>query len=192
MLKNLKVGKYRAVCDSLLKWKYVKRDCSVRSNGCYGVWTRQLERHAKCIERSDVDYVLPKYWREIIIVFSLFYGHIFGCTQLQNWSAKDADQKCQSQIQEIERKNLKALAEKQNQINKVSADYEQVKAEQNTKVEYIEREVQKIVERPVYKSSCIDDDGCTKSTILSKPVIPANLIQPCSNLNEIQVQLAKI
>ncbi|WP_424913271.1 Rz1-like lysis system protein LysC [Acinetobacter baumannii] len=25
--------------------------------------------------------------------------------------------------------------------------------------------------------------GCTKSTILSKPVIPANLIQPCSNLN---------
>ncbi|WP_444978678.1 Rz1-like lysis system protein LysC [Acinetobacter seifertii] len=28
--------------------------------------------------------------------------------------------------------------------------------------------------------------GCNKSTILSKPVIPANLIQPCSNLNEIE------
>lgn len=27
--------------------------------------------------------------------------------------------------------------------------------------------------------------GCTRSTILSKPVIPANLIQPCSNLNEL-------
>ncbi|HCA5186191.1 TPA: lysozyme [Acinetobacter baumannii] len=50
MLKNLKLGKYKAACDSLLKWKYVaKRDCSIRSNGCYGVWTRQLERHAKCI-----------------------------------------------------------------------------------------------------------------------------------------------
>ncbi|PRO14514.1 lysozyme, partial [Acinetobacter baumannii] len=23
--------------------------CSIRKNGCYGVWTRQLERHAKCI-----------------------------------------------------------------------------------------------------------------------------------------------
>ncbi|EJD6058814.1 lysozyme, partial [Acinetobacter baumannii] len=22
---------------------------SIRKNGCYGVWTRQLERHAKCI-----------------------------------------------------------------------------------------------------------------------------------------------
>ncbi|MGQ1548648.1 glycoside hydrolase family protein [Acinetobacter baumannii] len=50
MLKNLKVGKYKAACDSLLKYKYVaKRDCSIRSNGCYGVWTRQVERHAKCI-----------------------------------------------------------------------------------------------------------------------------------------------
>ena len=92
-----------------------------------------------------------------LLCFSLFIGHIFGCTH-KTGQLKDADQKCQSQIQEIERKNLKALAEKQNQINKVSADYEQVKAEQNTKVEYIEREVQKIVERPVYKSSCIDDD----------------------------------
>nr|WP_254799136.1 hypothetical protein [Acinetobacter nosocomialis] len=28
--------------------------------------------------------------------------------------------------------------------------------------------------------------GCTRSTILSKPVIPANLMQSCPNLNEIE------
>ncbi|MDC4828146.1 glycoside hydrolase family protein [Acinetobacter baumannii] len=50
MLKNLKVGKYKAACDSLLKYKYVaKRDCSIRSNGCYGVWVRQKERYQKCM-----------------------------------------------------------------------------------------------------------------------------------------------
>lgn len=50
MLRNLKQGKYKAACDSLLKWKYVaKRDCSIRKNGCYGVWTRQVERHSKCM-----------------------------------------------------------------------------------------------------------------------------------------------
>ncbi|GAA5003170.1 lysozyme [Acinetobacter puyangensis] len=50
MLKNLKAGQYVAACKSLLKWKYVaKRDCSVRSNNCYGVWTRQLDRYNKCI-----------------------------------------------------------------------------------------------------------------------------------------------
>lgn len=50
MLRNLKAGKYKAACDSLLKYKYVaKRDCSIRKNNCYGVWTRQLERHKKCV-----------------------------------------------------------------------------------------------------------------------------------------------
>ncbi|WP_000270214.1 hypothetical protein [Acinetobacter baumannii] len=113
--------------------------------------------------------VAAKFWREIIIGFLAFLLVI--CLAVLNQKTgqlKEAEQKCQSQIQEIERKNLKALAEKQNQINKVSADYEQVKAEQNTKVEYIEREVQKIVERPVYKSSCIDDDGVQQLNELIK------------------------
>lgn len=50
MLRNLKAGKYKAACGSLLKWKYVaKKDCSVRSNNCWGVWVRQQERYSKCI-----------------------------------------------------------------------------------------------------------------------------------------------
>lgn len=50
MLHNLKAGNYKAACASLLKYKYVaKRDCSIRSNGCYGVWKRQLERYDKCM-----------------------------------------------------------------------------------------------------------------------------------------------
>lgn len=50
MLRNLKAGQYKQACASLLKYKYVaKRDCSVRSNGCYGVWTRQKDRYSKCM-----------------------------------------------------------------------------------------------------------------------------------------------
>ncbi|MFW1755986.1 lysozyme [Acinetobacter guillouiae] len=50
MLRNLKAGQYRRACASLLKYKYVaKRDCSIRSNGCYGVWTRQQDRYNKCM-----------------------------------------------------------------------------------------------------------------------------------------------
>ncbi|OTU39155.1 hypothetical protein [Acinetobacter nosocomialis] len=99
-----------------------------------------------------------KRW-SLIIVLSVLYLIQIGYTNHLAGKINQADQKCLSQIQKIEKKNLEALAEKQNQINKVSADYEKVKAEQNTKVEYIEREVQKIVERPVYKSSCIDEQG---------------------------------
>jgi lysozyme len=50
MLRNLKARNYKAACNSLLKWKYAaKRDCSVRSNNCYGVWIRQVERYEKCM-----------------------------------------------------------------------------------------------------------------------------------------------
>lgn len=51
MLRSLKAGQYVQACKSLLKWKYVaKRDCSIRSNNCYGVWTRQRGRYKKCME----------------------------------------------------------------------------------------------------------------------------------------------
>ncbi|NHC02312.1 lysozyme [Acinetobacter sp. 187] len=51
MLTNLKAKKYKAACDSLLLYKYSGGyDCSTPGNKrCSGVWTRQLERHSKCM-----------------------------------------------------------------------------------------------------------------------------------------------
>lgn len=50
ILTYLKAGKYTQACKDLLRYRYVaKRDCSIRSNGCYGVWTRQKERYDKCM-----------------------------------------------------------------------------------------------------------------------------------------------
>lgn len=45
---------YRGACEALLNWRFqAERDCSLPKNwgpqGCRGVWTRQQERHAKCI-----------------------------------------------------------------------------------------------------------------------------------------------
>ncbi|WP_151742492.1 hypothetical protein [Acinetobacter seifertii] len=108
-----------------------------------------------------------KRW-SLIIVLSIFYLIQIGYTNHLAGKLKQADQKCLAQIQNIERKQVKALAEAQNQVNQVSADYEKLKSEQRTKVEYVEREVQKIVERPVYKSSCIDTDGMQQINDLIK------------------------
>ncbi|MFA3655962.1 lysozyme [Acinetobacter baumannii] len=53
MKSELIKGNHIAACNALLKWKFVaKRDCSIRSNGCYGVWTRQLDRHQKCLSAN--------------------------------------------------------------------------------------------------------------------------------------------
>nr|WP_034279174.1 lysozyme [Alkanindiges illinoisensis] len=50
MRREILNGNYRAACDALLKYRYVAgRDCSIKSSNCMGVWTRQKERHVKCI-----------------------------------------------------------------------------------------------------------------------------------------------
>ena len=58
MLRNLKAGKYREACDALLKWRNQGgRDCSLQKNwgprGCKGVWTRQQDRHARCVAAEE-------------------------------------------------------------------------------------------------------------------------------------------
>lgn len=104
--------------------------------------------------------VAAKFWREILIGFLAFLliitlavlNHNFG--QLEK-----AEQKCVEKIKKIERAQAEALAKQQDKVNKVSADYEKLRSEQRAKVETVTRTVQKIVERPIYFNSCIDDDG---------------------------------
>ncbi len=55
MRRHLLAGKYCEACDALLMWRKAGGyDCSTRINGqpnkrCWGVWDRQLKRHAKCL-----------------------------------------------------------------------------------------------------------------------------------------------
>lgn len=51
---NLLDGQYKEACRSLLQYRYVShRDCKIRSNNCYGVYTRQLARYQKCIGENQ-------------------------------------------------------------------------------------------------------------------------------------------
>lgn len=52
MRRLLLAGDYAGACRALLRYKYAAGyDCSTPGNKrCYGVWTRQLARHAKCME----------------------------------------------------------------------------------------------------------------------------------------------
>ena len=99
-----------------------------------------------------------RYWIAIAVFFFLWVGQIAYTNHLSG-KLKDAESKCQAKIQKIEQQHLKTLAEKQNAINQVSADYEKAKSEQRVQVETVTREVQKIIERPVYQQHCFDDDG---------------------------------
>ena len=61
MLKSLRAGNYAQACHGLLEYRKIRRrnaqgnlyfyDCSTPGNKiCRGVWTRQVERHKKCME----------------------------------------------------------------------------------------------------------------------------------------------
>ncbi|MDN6861927.1 MULTISPECIES: glycoside hydrolase family protein [Pseudomonas] len=49
--RDLLAGNYVQACHDLLKYKFAAGfDCSTPGNKrCWGVWARQLERHAKCM-----------------------------------------------------------------------------------------------------------------------------------------------
>lgn len=50
IVRHTNAGRYDDACASYLQWRFVAgRDCSVRANGCFGVWTRSQERHTKCM-----------------------------------------------------------------------------------------------------------------------------------------------
>jgi lysozyme len=55
MRRHLLADEPRKACNALLRYRFAAGyDCSTRINGkpnkrCWGVWTRQLERHKKCV-----------------------------------------------------------------------------------------------------------------------------------------------
>ena len=104
--------------------------------------------------------ILWKYKKWIAIaVFIFLYLVQIAYTNHLSGKLQVAEQKCSAKIQKLKDDQQKALVEKQNNINKVSADYDQLKSEQRIITETKIREVQKIIERPIYNNVCIDADG---------------------------------
>ena len=99
-----------------------------------------------------------KYWIAIAVLSFICIGQLAYTNHLSK-KLRVANEQCTAKIQVIKQKHIKALAEKQNAINQVSADYEKAKSEQRIQVETVTREVQKIIDRPVYQQYCFDNDG---------------------------------
>lgn len=103
-----------------------------------------------------------KRWTLIIVllIYSLFQ------TWQSNSLASDlnnAEIACEAKVQKEVTKAIKpykdAEIKAQEQAQKVSEDYEQSKETERVKTETITRTVQKIVDRPIYINTCLDDDG---------------------------------
>lgn len=96
----------------------------------------------------------------ILLLFSLW----------KTWQTNDyageiakADLACKAKVEKEVAKAIKPYKEAevkaQEQAQKASEEYEQTKESERVKTETITRTVQKIVDRPVYINTCLDDDG---------------------------------
>ena len=109
------------------------------------------------------------YWiwnnkRWTLIILLLIYG--FFQTWQSNSLAGDLSKEkadCNTKVQQEVDKAVKpykdAEQEAQERAQKAGEDYEQTKETERVKTETITREVQKIIERPIYNNVCIDADG---------------------------------
>ncbi|MFU9047391.1 hypothetical protein ACNAUY_13485 [Acinetobacter tibetensis] len=103
-----------------------------------------------------------KRWTLIIVllIYSLFQ------TWQSNSLASDlnnAEIACESKVEKEVAEAVKPYKEAdeiaKDKAQKASEDYEQTKETERVKTETITRTVQKIVERPIYINTCLDDDG---------------------------------
>lgn len=54
IVPKVKAGEYLAACETILTFKKAAgKDCSVRANGCYGVWIDRLATHKICIGEAN-------------------------------------------------------------------------------------------------------------------------------------------
>lgn len=96
----------------------------------------------------------------LLVVVAVWGGwQKFKRTQAEN-QVLNAELTCQDKIDKKLKLYLDAEKQGQKNANEAAKNYEQQKEVERSKTETITREVQKIVERPVYiHTNCFDDDG---------------------------------
>lgn len=100
-----------------------------------------------------------KRWSLIVVLCIVIVCQLFQANRLAGDLGK-AETACQDKINKKLKPYLDAEKKAQELANVAGEEYEESKEVERVKTEVITREVQKIVERPVYiHTNCFDDDG---------------------------------
>ncbi|MEG2264459.1 MAG: hypothetical protein RR932_04640 [Acinetobacter sp.] len=100
-----------------------------------------------------------KRWSLIVVLCIVILCQLFQANRLAG-DLRKAETTCQDKINKKLKPYIDAEKKAQELANKAGEEYEESKEIERVKTEVITREVQKIVERPVYiNTNCFDDDG---------------------------------
>ena len=100
-----------------------------------------------------------KRWSLIVVLCIVIFCLLFQANNLAG-DIRKADTKCDKRVAKELKPYLDAEKLAQENANKAGEGYEESKEVERVKTETITREVQKIIERPIYiHTNCFDDDG---------------------------------
>jgi len=100
-----------------------------------------------------------KRWSLIVVLCIVIACQLFQANRLAG-DLRKAETTCQDKINKKLKPYIDAEKKAQELANKAGEQYEEAKEVERVKTETITREVQKIVERPVYiHTNCFDGDG---------------------------------
>ena len=100
-----------------------------------------------------------KRWSLIVVLCIVIVCQLFQANRLAG-DLRKAETTCQDKINKKLKPYIDAEKKAQELANVAGEEYEESKEVERVKTETITREVQKIVERPVYiHTNCFDDDG---------------------------------
>lgn len=116
-----------------------------------------------------LDEFVSKFYQVIIVVLVCLNLSLIALSVIQTIRLKSAI----NQLDVIESKHLaekekekseylEDLMEKQGEIDEISSEYEALKQKQLEGQRVIYKTVEKIVDRPIYRNVCIDDDGLSE------------------------------
>lgn len=105
-------------------------------------------------------YELIIYALLVLLLCALVFGgwQKYKRAQAEN-KVLNAEIACNGRVEEALKPYKDAEKKSQEKANEVSEEYETTREAERVRTEYITRDVQKIVERPIYINNCFDTDG---------------------------------
>ena len=99
-----------------------------------------------------------KRWTLIIVLLLCLFFQTWQVNSLGG-DLRNAEIACNGRVEEALKPYKDAEKKSQEKANEVSEQYEETREAERVRTEYITRDVQKIVERPIYINHCFDADG---------------------------------
>ena len=116
--------------------------------------------------------MLSKIFPQIYLVYILAAGLLLG--GLYIWGRMDGSAICDARVADILAESAVREKTAQLQAQKASQELEAARGKTEIKYKTITKEVQKVVDRPVYRAVCIDADGLRLANSALRPDAPSS------------------